>query len=145
MKSKTTTEIPSKRGTAPEGPGPAESKADFLVAAIGASAGGIEAFSELIRNLPGNTGMAFVLIQHLDPTHSSILTELIAKETRMPVSEVTDEMRLEPNHIYVIPPNTTMSMSDNTLHLTRREQTRTAHMPIDHFMRSLANERGARS
>src|SRR5215831_7492679 len=76
---------------------------DFLIAAIGASAGGVEAFGELIRNLPADTGLAFVLIQHLDPKHHSILTELLSKETPMPVSEVTDGVRLQPNRVYVIP------------------------------------------
>ena len=114
----------------------------FLIAAIGASAGGVEAFSELIRNLPGDTGMAFVLIQHLDPTHHSILTELLARQTEMPVKEVTDGMRLEPNHVYVIPPNATMSLSNHTLRISPRGEVRGVHMPIDHFMRALAEEQG---
>ena len=114
----------------------------FLIAAIGASAGGVEAFTELIRNLPGDTGMAFVLIQHLDPTHHSILTELLARQTEMPVKEVTDGMRLEPNHVYVIPPNATMSLSNHTLRIGPRGEVRGVHMPIDHFMRALAEEQG---
>src|SRR5215472_576741 len=114
----------------------------FLIAAIGASAGGVEAFTELIRNLPGDTGMAFVLIQHLDPTHHSILTELLARQTEMPVKEVTDGMRLEPNHVYVIPPNATMSLSNHTLSIGPRGEVRGVHMPIDHFMRALAEEQG---
>src|SRR5215469_6586806 len=87
----------------------------FLIVAIGASAGGMEAFSELIQNLPPDTGMAFVLIQHLDPKHHSILTELLAKQTRMRGKEVADGMHLEPDHIFVIPPNATMSVADRTL------------------------------
>src|SRR5215470_9637467 len=83
----------------------------FLIVAIGASAGGIEASTELVRALPANTGMAFVLVQHLDPTHHSILTELLAKETAMRVREVSDGLPLQPNHVYVIPPNATMSIS----------------------------------
>ena len=124
---------------------PASSKDQFLVAAVGASAGGIEAFSELIKNLPADTGMAFVLIQHLDPKHHSILTEIVAKETAMPVREVTNGMRLEPNHVYVIPPNATMSLSDDTLQIGPRTETRGVHMPIDHFMRRLAEEQGNRA
>src|SRR5215468_6183221 len=89
----------------------------FLIAAIGASAGGIEAFTELIRNLPADTGMAFVLIQHLDPTHHSILTELLAKETVMRVREVSDGLPLQPNHVYVIPPNANMSISSRVLQI----------------------------
>jgi two-component system CheB/CheR fusion protein len=122
-----------------------ESQRQFLVAAIGASAGGIEAFSELMRNLPADTGMSFVLIQHLDPKHHSILTELVAKETSMPVRQVTDGMRLEPNHVYVIPPNASMSLSDHTLKLGPRGDVRGIHMPIDHFMRTLAEEQGNRA
>ena len=117
----------------------------FLVAAVGASAGGIEALTELVRDLPTDTGIAFVFVQHLDPKHHSILTELLAKETKMKVSEVADGMRLEPNHIYVIPPNATMALSDHTLKLTPREKEPGGHMPIDHFMRSLAEEQGTRA
>ena len=118
---------------------------DFLIVAIGASAGGIEAATELIQNLPADTGMAFVLIQHLDPKHHSILTELLAKETQMQVKEVTDGMKVEPNHVYVIPPNATMSIKDHTLNLRPREESRGLHMTIDQFMRSLAEDQGERA
>ena len=118
---------------------------NFLVAAIGASAGGIEALAELLRNVPADTGMAFVVIQHLDPKHHSILAELLSKETTMPVSEVTAGLRLQPNRVYVIPPNTTMTVADNQLQLGPREQTSHGHMPIDHFMRSLAEQKGNRA
>jgi two-component system, chemotaxis family, CheB/CheR fusion protein len=115
---------------------------DLLVVAIGASAGGLEALTELIREIPEDTGMAFVLIQHLDPKHHSMLTELISKETPMPVVEVKDGMALTPNYVYVIPPNTTMSVAGNTLHLTPREETRGVAMTVDSFMRSLAEDQG---
>jgi len=118
---------------------------DLMVAAIGASAGGVEAFTELMRELPEDTGMAFVLIQHLDPKHRSILKDLLSRETKMPVKEVTDGMRVAPNSVYVIPPNTTMSLRDHVLHLSPREHQPGAHMPIDHFMRALAEEQGSRS
>jgi two-component system CheB/CheR fusion protein len=118
---------------------------DFLVVAIGASAGGVEAFTELMRELPADTGLAFVLIQHLDPKHHSLLTELLARETKMPVKEVTDGMRMLPNSVYVIPPNTTMSLRDHVLKLSPRDQRSGVHMPIDHFMRALAEEHGPRS
>jgi two-component system CheB/CheR fusion protein len=118
----------------------------FFVVAIGASAGGIEAFGELMRNLPADTGMAFVVIQHLDPKHHSILTELLSKETEMRVREVKDGMRLEPNHVFVIPPNATMSIAGRKLHITSpREETRGLHMSIDHFMRALAHEERERA
>src|SRR5215470_15192325 len=117
----------------------------FLIAAIGASAGGIEALTELLRALPANTGMAFVLIQHLDPTHHSILTELLSKETAMRVREVSDGMPLQQNNVYVIPPNANMSISGRVLQIAPREETRGLHMSIDHFMRALASEEGDRA
>lgn len=110
----------------------------FLIAAVGASAGGLEAFGELIKNLPPDTGMAFVLIQHLDPTHHSMLADLISKVTRMSVNEVTNGMPVEPNNVYVIPPNTIMSISHRTLQLAPRDSSVGMPMPIDHFMRSLS-------
>src|SRR5262249_3357844 len=100
--------------------GAASPNHDFLVAAIGASAGGIEAFTELIKNLPDDTGMAFVFIQHLDPKHHSILTELLSKQTSLPVEEVSDGLKVQPNHVYVIPPNATMSIRDHVLSLGPR-------------------------
>src|SRR5213594_1333049 len=75
-----------------------------LIVGVGASAGGLEAFSELLRNLPTDTGMAFVLVQHLDPRHGSILADLLANWTRMPVIQVHDGIPVEPDHVYVIPP-----------------------------------------
>ena len=121
------------------------SSGKFLIAAIGASAGGIEASSELIGRLPINTGMAFVLIQHLDPTHRSMISELLSKKTKMPVCEVQDKMKVEPDHVYVIPPDATMSISDHTFGLSPRASTRGLHMPIDQFMRSLAEVQGNRA
>jgi two-component system CheB/CheR fusion protein len=115
---------------------------DFLIVAIGASAGGIEATTVLIRNMPANTGMAFIVIQHLDPKHHSILSELLARETTMEVKEVTDGTEVEPNHVYVIPPDAAMTISDHVLRLTPREESRSGRMSIDHFMRSLAEAQG---
>jgi two-component system CheB/CheR fusion protein len=116
-----------------------------MIVAIGASAGGIEATTELMRNLPPDTGMAFVLIQHLDPKHHSILTQLISKETTMRVVEVHDGMMVEANHVYVIPPNATMSISKRVLHLSPRENSHGHPTSIDQFMRSLAEEHGSKS
>lgn len=127
-------EIPAK--TPPQ----KESGDGFLIAAIGASAGGIEAFTELVRGLPKDTGMAFVLIQHLDPKHRSMLTELVARETAMRVAEVTDGMRVEPDHVYVIPPNAYMCIADHALRLEPRIDSRGGQMSIDRFMRSLAQD-----
>ncbi|HKW63747.1 MAG TPA: chemotaxis protein CheB [Candidatus Acidoferrum sp.] len=124
---------------------PPEHKNDLLIAAVGASAGGIEAFTELISNLATDTGMAFVLVQHLDPEHHSMLTELLSKKTSMRVKEVTNGMTVEPNNVYVIPPNATMSISNHSLQLAPRGDSRALHMSIDHFMRALADEQGNRA
>jgi two-component system CheB/CheR fusion protein len=120
-------------------------EADTTIVAIGASAGGIEALTDLMNYLPVDTGMAFVLVQHLDPKHHSILTELLARKTAMNVTEVSDGLPVKANHVYVIPPNATMSISDHTLHLGPREESHGAHMSVDHFMRSLAEQKGNRA
>jgi len=114
----------------------------FPVVGIGASAGGLEAYSELLRSLPEKTGMAFVLVQHLDPKHSSNLREILARTTRLPVTEVSDGTEVGPNHIYVIPPNTNMAIKNGALRLAPRVMTHGQHLPIDHFLRSLAEDRG---
>ena len=114
----------------------------FPIVGIGASAGGLEACSELLRALPEKTGMAFVLVQHLDPKHSSELREILARTTKIPVAEVTDGAVVRPDHIYVMPPNTNMAVKDGVLRLAARELTRGQHLPIDHFLRSLAEDRG---
>jgi two-component system CheB/CheR fusion protein len=117
----------------------------FPIVGVGASAGGLEAFSELLRSLPQKTGMAFVLVQHLDPTHSSDLREILARITKIPVQQVTEGVTVQPDHIYVIPPNTSMAMKNGVLRLAARVLTRGQHMPIDHFLRSLAEDRGNRA
>jgi two-component system CheB/CheR fusion protein len=120
-------------------------ESDLTIVAIGASAGGIEALSDLMGYLPIDTGMAFVLVQHLDPKHSSMLTELLGRKTAMKVEEVSDGTQARPNHVYVIPPNATMSISHQTLHLGPREESHGLHMPVDHFMRALAEQKGNRA
>lgn len=113
----------------------------FPVVGVGASAGGLDAFTRLIKNLPVETGMAFVLVQHLDPTHRSILTEILSKATSMPVKTVKNGTRIQPNHIYVIPPNVNMATQGGVLKLMPRSATNGLHMPIDYFFRSLAADR----
>lgn len=110
--------------------------------AFGASAGGLEAFSELLEHLPNDTGMSFVHIQHLDPNHESLLAELLGKKTSMPVTAVKDGTPVEPNHVYVLPPNTDMTISNRTLHLQPRT---VPHMPVDTFFRSMAQELGSKA
>src|SRR6266478_2045505 len=87
---------------------PAAQNLSFPVVGIGASAGGFEAFGEMLEALPVDTGMAFVFIQHLDPTHESMLAPLLARKSALPVSQVIDGMAVMPNHVYVIPPNARM-------------------------------------
>ena len=86
----------------------------FPIVGIGASAGGLEAFSELLRYLPEKTGMAFVLVQHLDPKHDSALQEILARTTKIPLAEVTQGVVVRPNHAYVIPANTNMTVKNGT-------------------------------
>jgi two-component system CheB/CheR fusion protein len=114
----------------------------FRVVGVGASAGGLDAFTQLLRPLPIDTGMAFVLIQHLDPVHKSMLADILSRETRMPVHEVRDKMRVEPNHVYVIPPNVHMSIASGVLHLVPRDKSHDSHRPIDYFLHSLAEDKG---
>ena len=115
----------------------------LMVAAIGASAGGLEASSEVLSHLPADTGMAFVFIHHLDPTHRSVVSELLAKKTRMPVQEVRQGMKAEPNHVYVIPPDADISIEEQAFRLKPRAPRLGLHMPVDHFMRSLAETKGS--
>jgi two-component system CheB/CheR fusion protein len=124
----------------PETSAPRSNTPNFPVVGVGASAGGLEAFTQLLKALPRDPGMAFVLVSHLDPTHKSAMTELLARTTSMPVFQVHDGMRLEPNHVFVIPPNRDMTVSDGALRLATRETTRGLHMPIDTFLRSLATD-----
>jgi two-component system CheB/CheR fusion protein len=117
--------------------------ANMSVVAIGASAGGLEAFRLLLSGLPVDTGFAFVLVQHLDPTHPSSLSEILGRSTKMPVTDASDGLPIERNHVYVIPPNTELTMENRVLKVNPRRQTSGAHLPIDHFLRSLAQDCGA--
>ncbi len=112
------------------------------IVAVGASAGGLEAFSDMLRELPADTGMAFVLVQHLDPNHESILSELLSSRTSMPVCQVKDQVKVEGNHVYVIPPDKTMVVDGEKLTLTARGNL-ASYRPIDIFFTSLAKGRGA--
>src|SRR5262245_48071286 len=96
---------------------PVDRAESFPIVGIGASAGGLEAFTGLIDHLPGTTGMAFVLIQHLDPVQPSRLREILSRHTTMPVLDATQGLALRPNHVYVIPPNTSMMVKEGILQL----------------------------
>ncbi|MGA7221022.1 MAG: chemotaxis protein CheB [Candidatus Sulfotelmatobacter sp.] len=117
----------------------------FPIVGIGASAGGLEAFTQLLRALPEKTGMAFVLVQHLDPKHGSALHEILARATKIPVTEVTQGTRVQPDHAYVIPANTNLTIKDGILELSARLLRRGQHMPVDDFFRSLAESSGQRA
>jgi two-component system CheB/CheR fusion protein len=117
----------------------------FPVAGIGASAGGLEAVTQLLQHLPPDTGMAFVLVQHLDPKHESALSTLLSRVTPMTVSEAQEGMRVQPGHLYVIPPNKKMGIEKRTLRLLPRDQPGDLHAPVDYFFRSLAADQGGQA
>ena len=112
---------------------------EFPVVGVGASAGGLEAFASFFRQMPKDTGMAFILIQHIEPSHVSNMVELIQKYTRMPVIEVKDQVKVEPNHVYMIPQDRATSISDRILKLSEPTGNLTGHS-IDPFFRSLAQD-----
>lgn len=110
------------------------------VAGIGGSAGGLEAFLDLISALPASTGLAYVVIQHLDPHHASMLSRILGGATPMPVQEVTDGMRIEADHVYVIAPDTELTIEHDILRLVPRTP-HVPHRPLDSFFWSLAEDR----
>jgi two-component system CheB/CheR fusion protein len=112
----------------------------FPVVGIGASAGGLEALEQFIENVPENSGMAYVVIQHLDPTQKGMLPELLQRVSKIKVFQVTDRLVLKPNCVYVIPPNKSMSMLNGVLHLFEPLESRGLRLPIDFFFRSLADD-----
>jgi two-component system CheB/CheR fusion protein len=125
--------------------GPPGGPLAFPVVGIGASAGGLEACRKLIGALPEGNGMAFILVQHLDPTHESMMVDLLAGYTTMPVRQAADGMTLEPDHLYVIPPATYLSVENGALHLSQPQARHGARLPFDYLLHSLADERGARA
>lgn len=117
-----------------------KSRPAFPIVGVGASAGGLEAFTQLLKSLPVDTGLGFVLVQHLDPKHESALTQLLTRATAMPVLEVTNDQRVKPNHVYVIPPNTNLGIAKGRLKLRQRQGSRTPPHAIDVFFESLAED-----
>ena len=110
------------------------------VVAVGASAGGLEAFQELFRHLPAETGFAFILIQHLSPRHETLIPDFLAPLTPMPVTMVEDETVIGVNHVYVMPPQGTLTIDDCVLYLSKPGRARGRRSPIDRFFRSLAED-----
>jgi two-component system CheB/CheR fusion protein len=132
-------DAPETRPIAHPGDEPSRGAQEFSIVGIGASAGGLEACSALLKQLPPDTGLAFVVVQHLDPAHESLLPTLLARVTKIPVRHVKNEVTVEPNHVYIMPPNSELLFSDGKLHLIPRDASATmARRPIDRFFRSLA-------
>ena len=120
-------------------------KNDFPIVGIGASAGGLEALEHFFAKMPQNTGMAFVVVQHLDPNHVGMMPELLQQMTKMEVIQVTDNLKVKPNCVYIIPPNKSMSILHGSLHLFAPVETHGIRMPIDVFFRSLADDKQEKS
>jgi two-component system CheB/CheR fusion protein len=117
------------------------SSVEFPVVGVGASAGGLEAFKRLIRAIPPSSGMAFILVQHLEPNHESLLAEILQKSTPIPVQEVTDNVHVAPDHIYIIPSNKLLTVYNGGLRLRARPRNK-KNLPIDLFFTSLADVHG---
>ena len=118
---------------------------EFPIVGIGASAGGLAAFERFFSNLPPDTGLAYVVVQHLSPPHISILPEILQRYTSMSVFQVTDGILVKPNCVYVIPPNNNLALTDGHLILLKSPEERLQRYPIDYFFRSLADVRGNQS
>ena len=132
-----------KSGTSKKTRKPASDKS--LIVGIGASAGGLEAFKAFLAHMPADNDLAFVLVQHLAPDHTSLLAELLGHVTRMPVVEAVDGTRVKPRHVYVIPPNATLTITDRTLKVCRPAPPREHRWPINTFFNSLAQDQGDRA
>jgi len=117
----------------------------FPVVGVGASAGGLEAFGALLAHLPADTGMAFLLVQHLDPHHESRLSDLLSRHSDMPVLEATNGLAVRANHVYVIPPNANLAISQGVLLISPRGEARGPHLPVDYLFRSLAEDQQGRA
>ena len=122
-----------------------DSKENFYIVGIGASAGGLEAFEQFFTHMPENSGMAFILIHHLDPTHKNIMSDLLTRYTKMKIFQAEDGMKVRPNCVYIIPPNKDMSILHRVLQLLEPKEIRGFRHPIDFFFRSLAEDQGERA
>ena len=117
----------------------------FLIVGIGASAGGLDACTKLVEAMPADGGLAFILIQHLEPNHASMMVSLLATHTSMTVQEAVDGLRLERDHLYVIPPGRYLSVDQGALHLTKPQTHRGTRLPFDVLLHSLADDCGERA
>ena len=127
---------------------PEESKGSasrsFFIVGLGASAGGLEALEQFLSHVPKPCGLGFVVVQHLDPSRKGVLAELLQRNTPMPVVQIKDRMKIEPDHVYVIPPNKDLSILHGVLHLLEPAAPRGLRLPIDFFFRSLADDQHER-
>jgi two-component system CheB/CheR fusion protein len=123
----------------------AASAGSFPIVGVGASAGGLEAFTELLKHLPLDSNMGFVLVQHLDPDHDSALTQILGRATALPVLEAADKLRVQPNHIYIISPNTNLTIAQGVLRVSPRAKTRVPQHSIDTFFDALAEDQHERA
>jgi two-component system, chemotaxis family, CheB/CheR fusion protein len=129
----------------PAGEKKVQKNRSFPIIGLGASAGGLEALEQFLKHVPGECGLGFVVVQHLDPTHKGMLVELLQRNTSMEVLQIKDRMKVEPNRVYVIPPNRDLSILNGVLHLLEPAAPRGLRLPIDFFFRSLADDRQERS
>lgn len=118
---------------------------DFLIVALGASAGGIQALQEFFKHLPQKTGLAYVTLLHLSPDHDSKLANIIQTVTSMPVKQVKSKTRIAPDHVYVVPPNQHLTMKDGHILVTQNNKIEDRRAPVDIFYRTLADEHGPRA
>ena len=118
---------------------------EFRIVCIGGSAGGLAAYSEILRGLPANTGMAFVIVSHRGLEHSHLLPQVLSYATSMPIVEVEHGMRLEPNRVFVMPPCVDMTTSDNHLHLRTSSKPRGWPISLSIFLSSLGASVGPRA
>jgi two-component system CheB/CheR fusion protein len=125
--------------------GPPQLQSGFAVVGIGASAGGLEACSKLLAALPPGSGLAFILVQHLDPKHESMMVDLLSQQTAMPVVQAEGGMRLQPDHVYIIPPAVYLSVKSDILRLSEPEARHGARLPVDFLLHSLALCYGTRA
>ncbi|MES2127495.1 MAG: chemotaxis protein CheB [Pseudomonadota bacterium] len=114
--------------------------AAFPIAGIGASAGGLEALEQFFQGVPADSGLAYIVVQHLDPTHKDLLVELLQRAMAMPVLQAAENQLVLPNHVYVIPPNCDLALRHGRLHLQAPAAPRGLRLPIDFFLRTLADE-----
>ena len=120
-------------------------KQEFLIVGIGASAGGVQALQEFFQHVPANSGIAYVVILHLSPDHDSHLTQVLQRESQIPVTQVTEKIHIKPDNIYVVSPNQHLTMQDGYILVSANLNVEERRAPVDIFFRPLAEAHGARS